>query len=78
MTYEDALREAMAATVPPRQRAEWNTYSISKPRINHAKVLAMKAQGYTRRQIADAVFCEPKTVTAIIRDHRLRGGKVGE
>lgn len=72
-TMEDALREAMAATAPPRGRAQWTTYAVPRPRIDHALVVHLKQMGMTNREIANTVFCEVPTVQEILRQHRLRG-----
>lgn len=73
---EDQLREAMMASVPQhlRPRRFMPRTNGGKRRINHGKVITMKASGMTTRQIADAVFCEVKTVQQILRTHRLNGG----
>ena len=74
---EDMIREAMAQTVPSHLRPrKWmpRTNGAQHRRIDHARVLAMKAAGQTNREIADSVFCEIGTVQSIIRTHRLNGG----
>lgn len=43
-------------------------------RIDHDRVVALRAEGLTYRQIADRVFCEIGTVESIMRTHRLNGG----
>lgn len=72
---EDQLREAMMASVPKHLRPRKfmpRTNGGQDRRIDHGKVAAMKAEGLTTRQIADAVFCEPSTVRQILRIQRLK------
>ena len=74
---EDMIREAMAQTVPSHLRPrKWmpRTNGAQHRRIDHDRVVALRAEGLTYRQIADRVFCEIATVENIMRTHRLNGG----
>lgn len=74
---EDMIREAMAASVPESLRPRSFMPRVNggqHRRIDHDRVLAMKAAGQTNREIADAVFCEIGTIQNILRNHRLNGG----
>lgn len=74
---EDMIREAMAQTVPAHLRPrKWmpRTNGAQHRRIYHARVVSLRNEGLTYRQIADRMFCEIGTVENIMRTHRLNGG----
>lgn len=74
---EDQIREAMIATIPQHLRPRKfmpRTNGGQDRRIDHSRVVSMKAEGSSTFEIADAVFCEVGTVYAILRTHRLNGG----
>lgn len=72
---DDLVREGMIATAPAKKgQSAWNYHRRPTGRINHDRVVSLKAGGMTNRQIADAVFCEIETVQQILRTNRMNGG----
>lgn len=70
---DDELREAMEASAPrPKHNPQWTRYPPRPPRINHAEIVRMKADGLTTAKIAHRTKYKIETVQAILRQHRLR------
>ena len=75
---EDQLREAMMASVPERLRPRKfrpRTNGWQDRRIDHDKVVAMKAEGLPAYIIAKRVSAKPNTIREILRRHRLQTSK---